>query len=611
MKLYSRSLLLSLLFFHTQGLEAAEETPAQPRKGIALYGSPKYEDDFTTLVYVNKNAPKGGELVLSGIGGYDSFNPFIIKGSPAAGLTPLYSSPLHATLMEHSKEEPFSQYGYIAEFIEVPEDHSSVTYTLRDNITFHDGSPITVEDVIFSFNTLTEKGHPLYKAYYHDVKAVEKLDEKRVKFTFTDGSSKELPLIVGQLPIISKKYYDSGAFEKADLKPPLGSGPYKIKDFKPGRSVTYERVKGWWGETLPVNRGRYNFDTLRYEYFRDATVGLEAFKSNVYDLREEATIKTWKQGYNFPAVKEGRVVLEKIPNRNPAGMQAFLYNTRRDIFKDPLVREALSYAFDFEWTNENMFFGEYKRTKSYFENSALAARGLPSPEELEILAPYRGKIPEAVFTKVYEPPETDGTGNVRKNLAQAKRLLNKAGWHVKNNVLVHEKTGQPFTFEILLIQPDFERVLLGFIKNLKRLGIRASVRTVDSAQYTRRIENFDYDIIVGVIAQSLIPGNEQREFWGSKAADAPGGRNYMGIKDPVIDDLIEKLIDAPDHKSMITLTRALDRILLFGHYAIPSWYSGERRIAYWTKIKRPETLPDYDIDIHAWWAQDLEKTSQK
>lgn len=594
--------LISLSFLH-----ATEDPAPLPRHGIALYGEPKYKDDFTIFDYVNPKAPKGGELVLAVMGSFDSFNPFIVKGAAAAGLSPLYSSPLHATLMEHSKEEPFSQYGYIAESVEIPEDRSYVTYVLREKITFHDGTPITVDDVIYSFKTLVEKGHPLYRAYYHDVKGVQKVDERRVKFTFVDGSSRELPLIVGQLPIISKRYYEARGFDRADLKPPLGSGPYKIVDFTPGRSVTYERVPGWWGENLPISKGRYNFNRIRYEYFRDDTVSLEAFKSGGYDLRQERTIKIWKQGYKFPAATDGRIVLEKIKDNNPAGMQAFLYNTRREIFKDPLVREALSYAFDFEWTNQKMFFNEYTRIKSYFENSGLAARGLPSPEELEILESYRGRIPDNVFTKPYEPPKTDGTGNIRENLSIAKALLNKAGWRVENNILVHEKTGKPLEFEILLVRSDFERILLGFVKNLERLGVRASIRTVDSAQYTRRLENFDYDMIAGAILQSLSPGNEQREYWGSKAADAPGSRNYMGIKDPVIDEFIEKLIDAPDRKTLVHLTRALDRILLWGYYVIPSWYSNVNRFAYWKKIKRPEKLPDYDIDLHAWWTRELEK----
>jgi microcin C transport system substrate-binding protein len=536
---------------------------------------------------------------LAGIGTFDSLNPFILKG-----ITPLGIGNLFDTLTVNSHDEAFSQYGLIAESMEMPKDRSWIIFTLRKQARFHDGSPITPADVVFSMNILKEKGHPFYRAYYRDVKKVEPLGERRVKFTFSeDTENRELPLIVGQMQILSKAYWSGREFDKTTLESPLGSGPYRIESFEPGRYISYRRVEDYWAADLPVNVGQNNFDVIRYDYYRDTTVALQALKAGEYDFRVENVAKNWATAYNIPAVREGRLIKAEIPHESPTGMQAFVYNTRRPVFQDSRVREALSYAFDFEWINKNLFNGAYTRTKSFFSNSELASSGnLPSPEERAILEPFRGRIPDAVFNKVYQPPVTNGSGNNRRNLRQAFRLLGQAGWKVNRaGKLVNNKTGIPMTFEILLVSPTFERVVLPFKKNLERLGIDVKVRTVDNTQYENRVKDYDFDMLVWSFGQSLSPGNEQRNFWNSKIADIPGGRNLAGVRDPVVDELIELVISAPDRKSLIYRTRALDRVLLFGHYVIPHWHLRHYRVAYWNKIARPKVSPKYDLGFDTWW----------
>ncbi len=566
--------------------------------GIALRSSLKYGKGFRHFEYVNPDAPKGGEVRLSAIGTFDSLNPFILKGVPAAGIGLIFD-----TLMESSADEPFSQYGLVAETIEVPSDNSWVAFEINSSARWHDGSYITPDDVVFTFNILMEKGHPFYRSYYHDVVRAEKIGQNKVRFVFRKGvKNSELPLIVGQLVVLSKKYYSSRDFNKTTLEPPMGSGPYEISDVKPGRSITYRLVKNYWGKDIPVNKGRYNFGTIKYEYYRDATVALEAFKAGEYDFRLENIAKVWATAYKGPAFEQGKIIKEELPNNNPVGMQAFVYNTRRQIFRKRKVREALAYAFDFEWTNKTFFYNSYKRTKSYFENSDLASRGLPSKEELKLLNPYRGRIPDEVFTKEYEPPKTDGSGNIRNNLRKALKLLKEAGWSLKGGKLINNITGKEFKFELLLVQPSFERVVLPFKKNLKRIGIDMSIRLVDSSQYINRLNNFDFDMIVYSWRQSLSPGNEQRDFWSSKAADTPGSSNLAGIKDPVVDRLIEEIIKADNRESLIAACRALDRVLLWGYYVIPQWYINVYRIAYWNKFARPKIKPKYALGfLDTWW----------
>ena len=571
---------------------------AQPVHAIAMHGSPKYPADYKHFDYVNPDAPKGGSVRMAAIGNtYSTFNPYTLKGVAAAGVTQIYE-----TLLESSSDEAFTEYGLIAETIEVPDDRSWVAFTLRPNARWHDGKPITVDDVIWSLQTLKEKGQPFFRFYYKDVVKVEKTDERSVKFSFTPGQdNRELPLILGQLPILPKHYWEKRAFDETTMEPPLGSGPYKIKEFEAGRSVTLERVKDYWGADLAINKGKNNFDLIRYDYYRESTVALEAFKAGEYDFRQENAARVWATGYESPALKAGLIKKIEIKHENPTGMQGFAFNTRKDIFQDRRVRAALAYAFDFEWTNKNLFFGQYARTKSYFSNSELAAVGLPSDEEQKILAPLRAQIPPEVFTKVYEPPSSDGSGNIRDNLRAAQILLRDAGWTVQNGKLQNAKTRKNFAFEILLNSPEFERIVLPFTKNLERLGIEASVRTVDTSQYQARTDNYDFDMIVQSVGQSLSPGNEQRDFWGSASADDPGGRNVIGIKDPAVDKLIDLVISAPDREQLIARTRALDRVLLWNHFVIPNWHVQSYRIAFWDKFGFPSTPPKYALGFDGWW----------
>ena len=587
---FGLALTLALI---TPSWVSAQEVP--PAHGVAMHGDLKYGPDFEHFDYVNPNAPKGGTVTFSAVGSFDSFNPYIIKGEPAVGIALLYES-----LTTQSQDEPFSEYGLLAESVEMPEDRSWVAFTLRPEARWHDGKPVTVEDVIWSLETLREKGAPFYRYYYKNVKSVEAAGERRVKFTFDQTINRELPLIIGQLPILPKHYFEGREFDRTTLEPPLGSGPYRIKSFEPGRTVVYERVADYWGANLPVNRGSYNFDEVRYEYYRDANVAMEAFKAGAYDIRQENASKFWATAYTGPMFDAGWIVKEEIPNELGTGMQGFAFNLRRPLFQDPRVRQALAYAFDFEWTNRTIMYGQYARTESYFSNTELGAEGLPSAAELALLEPFRDQLPEEVFTQVYHAPATEGEGGIRQNLRTALRLLGEAGWQVEGSKLVNAQ-GQPFRFEILLNGPSFERHTLPFVKNLERLGIEATVRTVDPAQYQNRMNEFDFDMTVEAFGQSLSPGNEQRDFWGSEAADIPGSRNTIGIKNPAIDHLIDKIIQAPTREDLVTATRALDRVLLWGHYVIPHWHTRTFRVAYWDKFDRPDINPPYGLPLFSWW----------
>lgn len=569
---------------------------ARPRHAIAMHGEPKYGPGFKNFDYADPDAPKGGDVRLAAIGTFDNLNPYILKGVAAVGLGGLFE-----TLMTSSDDEAFTKYGLLAESIEVPDDRSWAAFTLRAEARWHDGRPVTPEDVIWSLETLKTKGHPFYRTYFANIAKAERTGERSVRFTFSGGENRELPLIAGELPILPRHYWEGREFGKTTLKPPLGSGPYRVKSLDPGRSITYERIKDYWGAEIPVNKGRNNFDTIRYDYYRDTTVALEAFKSGGYDFRIENTSKDWATAYDAPPVRQGLIKLEEIRHQRPTGMQAFVFNTRREIFRDPRVRRALAFAFDFEWSNKNLFYGQYTRTESYFSNSELASTGLPGPEELKILEPLRGQIPDQVFTETYKPPASDGSGNIRRNLRQGLSLLKQAGWVFKDRKLVKAETGLPFSFEILLSQPVWERIALPFVKNLERFGIEARVRTVDAAQYQKRTENFDFDMTVDVFGQSLSPGNEQRDLWGSEAAGRQGSRNTIGIRDEAVDRLIELVISAPDRDSLIHRTRALDRVLLWGHYLIPHWHIRSFRVAYWDKFGRPPTNPKYDLGFDTWW----------
>jgi microcin C transport system substrate-binding protein len=569
---------------------------AMTTPGMSLFGDLKYPADFKHFDYVNPDAPKGGTMRLSAIGTYDTLNPYVIKGVPAVGIGQIFD-----TLTVSAEDEPGSEYGLVAEKIELAPDKLSVLYTIRKEARFHDGTPMMPEDVIWTFEILRTKGHPSFRSYYGDVTKVEKEGERGVRFSFKSSENRELPQILGQMPVLSKAYWSGRDFEKTTLDPPLGSGPYKIESLDPGRSITYRRVADYWAADLPVNKGRFNVDSIRYDYYRDATIALEAFKAGQYDARLENSSKDWATGYDSPALREGLIKKEEIPNQLPSGMQGFAYNLRRPLFQDPRVREALAYGFDFEWSNKNLFYDAYTRTRSYFDNSELAASGVPQRDELKILEKFRGQIPERVFTTEYDPPKYDGSGNIRDGLRAALKLLKEAGWTFKGEKLVNDETGQPFEFEILLDNPQFERIVLPFTKNLERMGIIARLRTVDPAQYEKRMDTFDYDMAVVTFPESLSPGNEQREYWGSAAADDEGSRNLLGIKNKVIDELIEELVRAPDRPSLIAYTRALDRVLQYGYYLIPNYHIAKFRVALWDKFRRPAISPKYAVGMETWW----------
>ena len=575
-----------------------------PVHALTAFGEPpRYPADFTHFGYVNPDAPKGGSITLAGLGSFDSLNPYIILGTPAGG-TGLTTS----ALAVGSDDEVFTYYASLAEAIYVPEDRSWVAFRLRAEARWHDGEPVTADDVVWSFDTLTTVGAPLYRSYYAEVVDAEAVDDRTVRFTFAGPGNTELPLIMGQLPVLPRHYWQERDITAGTLEPPLGSGPYRVVDVETGRSITFERVEDWWGADLPVNRGRYNFDRITFEYYRDIAVMLEAFLAGEYDIRSEHSASNWATAYDTPAVAEGRIVREEIRHSDPRGMQAFVFNTRRPVFQDPRVREAINYLFDFEWSRENLFYGLYRRTESYFTNSELAATGLPSGEELAALEPFRDQLPERVFTEEFDPPSTDGSGRIRANLRQALRLFAEAGWTLEGARLVNAETGEPMRFEILYRQADFIRIIAPFVSNLEQAGIEAEPRLVDTAQFIRLRDNYDFDMTVATWLQTLSPGNEQREFWGSEAADIPGGRNLAGISDPVVDALIEQIVTAPDRETLVAWTRALDRVLLWGFHVVPHYYDDVVRLAYWNRFAHAETTPLYGLGVSPtawaltdWW----------
>jgi microcin C transport system substrate-binding protein len=589
-------LLATILPYFITPLHAEETPPTpQPTHGIATFGDLKYPANFTHFDYTNPDAPKGGVVKLSWFGSYDSFNPFIIKGTAAMG-----AGALHCTLLTSSDDEPMSSYAYLAEKVELAPDRKSVTFTVNKNAKFSDGSPVTADDVIFSFDTLKKKGLPMFAQYYKDVKSVEKINDHQVKFTFTTDKNKELPVILGQLPVLSKAFYTKHNFESADLTPPVGCGPYKIASLKAGQSINYVRVPNWWAENIPSQKGLNNFD-ITYVYYRDQNVLFEAFKSGDHDFRAENIAKNWATGYKIPAVSQGKIVLKEAEDRLPKGMQINVFNMRKPLFQDRKVREALVKAFDFQWANKNLFFNAYTRTLSFFSNSVLASSGLLKGEELKILEPFKDQLPPEVFTQEFKLPITNGSGNDRKVLAEADKLLKEAGWIVKEGKRVNAKTGELFTFEFLLADPAYERVALALQRNLDPLGIVMTTRTVTPSQYIERLGNYDFDMVTVPYPAGETPGNEQREFWGSKTADVKNGYNYSGIKSPVIDNLIEQVVTSPDRPTLTTRVHALDRVLLWQFIGIPEWHSQKSRIAYWNKFGQPKIKPKDGVGFATWW----------
>lgn len=591
-----RSLLLHGSAILLLGL--ASLTQAAGKHALTLYDEPpKYPANYQHFDYVNPEAPKGGTFRQAGFGGFDSLNPFINKGVAADDIGMIYD-----TLTRHSLDEPFSEYGLLAEKIEKAPDNAWVRFYLRPEARFNDGQAVTAEDVKFTFETLMTHGAPTYRGYYADVERVEVEGPHQVRFIFKHAGNRELPLILGQLPVLPKHWWAERDFSKGNLEIPLGSGPYEVAEVKAGRSIRYERVKDWWGKDLPVNRGFYNFDTMRIDYYRDNTVALEALKAGQFDYWLETSAKNWATAYDTPAVANGQLIKEEIENHNPTGMQGFIFNTRRPLFQDKRVREALGLLFDFEWTNRQLFNGAYTRTHSYFDNSELASSGLPETDELKLLEPLRSMIPTQVFSDEFSVPVTDGSGIIREQQRRAYQLLQEAGWRIEGDQMLNAE-GEPVSVEFLLAQTEFERVLLPLKRNMADLGMELVIRRVDVSQYINRLRSRDFDLIVGGFGQSNSPGNEQREYWHSSSADKPGSRNFIGLKDPAIDQLVEGLINANSRQSLVAYTRALDRVLLWGHYIIPNWHIKTWRVAYGNRFEHPAITPKYDIGLNTWWAR--------
>lgn len=585
-----------------QPAEAAER-----RHGLSAFGKLKYPEGFEHFDYVNPDAPTGGRLSMIGTAGlttFNSLNGYILKGDAAQGLEYLFD-----TLMAPADDEPSAMYGLVAESVKLSDDRKTATFYLREEAEFADGTPVRAEDVVFSFKILKEKGHPRIALQLRDVESVETPDPLTVRYHFKGEQTRDLPLNVAGLPIFSRAYYADRAFDQTTLEPPLGSGPYGITDFAQGRYITYRRREDYWGWHLPVNRGRYNFDELRYEYFRDRTAEFQGLKAGEYDLREEFTSKTWATEYDIPQVESGRLKRLTLPDARPSGAQGFFINTRKEKFSDRRVRRALDYAFDFKWTNRNQFYGLYKRTNSFFENSDMKAEGEPGEAERALLEPYRDRLSEKVFGEPYTSPVSDGSGQDRTLLRNAARLLKAAGWTVEDRRRVNAE-GEQLAIEFLIYSPTFERIIAPFVKNLKILGIDASIRLVDPSQFQSRLKTFDFDVITQRYVLSLTPGTEIRSYWGSDAADTPGSYNLSGIEDPAVDALIEEVIGADSRAELETAARALDRVLRAGNYWVPHWYKAKHHLAFWDKFSRPETKPLYDRGVIETWWYDKEKAAR-
>ncbi len=589
-----------------QAVAQANQKERQWKHGLSLFGEPRYPAGFKHFDYVNPAAPQGGTVREIAFGTFDNFNQVVsgVKGSLALGTELVIEA-----LTSPALDEVSTEYGLLAEAVSFPDDRASVTYRLRATARWQDGQPVTPEDVIFSFDVFRQNS-PQLGAYYRHVTKAEKSGEREVTFVFDGPGNRELPQIVGQLPVLPKHWWEGSdkSGRKRDvtqttLEPPLGSGPYRLKEFAPGRSLVYEKVPGYWGKDLNLNIGTNNFDQIRFEYFRDSTVALEAFKGDQVDWRTENSAKNWATSYDFPAVRDKRVVLEEFPVRNLGVMQAFAFNIRRPKFQDARVRRAFNFAFDFEEMNRQIFFGQYKRIASYFEGTELACSGIPQGKELEILQTVKDQIPPELFSKPYTNPVGGNPQAVRDNFREALSLFREAGLEIRDTKLVNVKTGQPLSVEFLVEDPSAERYVLFYKPSLQRIGITANVRLVDSAQYENRLRQWDFDIIGTAWAESLSPGNEQRGFWGSQAADIPGSQNLVGIKNPAVDKLIDRVIFAKDRDELVAATHALDRVLLWNFYVVPQWSYSKRRTARWDRFGHPETMPKYGAAAFPaiWW----------
>jgi peptide/nickel transport system substrate-binding protein len=565
---------------------------------IAMHGAPAYRANFDHFAYVNPAAPKGGRLVQGVLGTFDSLNPLIVKG---VALQQIRGYVIES-LMARGYDEPFTLYGLLANTIETDAARNVVTFTLDPAARFSDGTPVTPEDVIFSWDLLRQKGRPNHRSYYGKVAKAEQVGERGVRFDLTGADDRELPLILALMPVLAKHSINPERFEETTFIAPLGSGPYVVKDVDPGKSVTLVRNRAYWGESLAVNRGLWNFDEIRFEFYRDANVHFDAFKRGLYDAREETDPTRWKTGYDFPAARDGRVVAEALPNGQPKGMEGFVFNMRRPLFADVRVREALGLLFDFEWINRNYFFDLYRRTGSYFEGSELSARGRPAdPRERELLAAYPNAVRPEAMAGTWAPPVSDGSGRDRETLKRALTLLSAAGYDLKGTELRERASGRPFAFEILVPTRDRERLALAFARDLKRAGIAAKVRLLDATEYQQRIQTFDYDMIIYRWEQSLSPGNEQSFYFGSEAADAVGSRNYMGAKNSAIDAMIAAILQAHDRADFVSAVRALDRVLISGFYVVPLFHTPDQWIARWAQIERPAKTSLFGYLPETWW----------
>lgn len=581
--------------------------------GISAFGDLKYPPDFPHYDYVNPNAPKGGTFSLVGTNRqfnqnfltFNSLNSYILRGDAALGMERTFAS-----LMVSASDEPDSMYGLAAQSVEISDDGLVYRFALRPGLTFHDGTALTAHDSAFSLNILKEKGHPIIQALLREFDGAEAVDGRTLVARFKEKRGRDVPLFVAGLPIFSRTYYSTRPFEESSLDIPLGSGPYRVGRFEPGRFIEYERVKDWWGASLPVQRGLHNFDVIRYEFYRDRDVAFEGFTGRNYTFREEFTSRIWATRYNFPAIRDGRVKQDILKDETPSGAQGWFLNTRRPKFQNPKLREALIYAFDFEWTNRSIMYGSYERTHSVFQNSDLMAEGKPSADELKLLEPFRGKVPDEVFREPFVPPVSDGSGNDRALLRHATRLLNEAGYPVKDGKRVTPR-GERLTIEFLLDEPSFQAHHMPYIKNLAVLGIDANVRMVDPVQLKSRTNEFDFDVVIQRFGFSTVPGESLRSYFSSQAAAIKGSQNLAGISDPVIDALIDRIVAAPTRPDLVTACRALDRVIRSGRYWVPHWYKASHWIAYWDMFDRPaQGKPKYARGIPETWWYDPAKAAQ-
>lgn len=608
--------ILFFLSFSTQALC----TEIVTEHGFALYDDLKYSKNFSHFEQANPKAPKGGTLRLMGFGTYDTLNPYTLKGiSPfnTPGQFIYGFSELNETLLigtgsySPSGEEPQSAYGLIAESISYPKDIAWVEFQIRDYAHFHDGHEIDAEDVVFSFNTLIDKGHPRFQQKYINVQRVQAVNKKRVRFEFKQAGQRANILRVGELPVLPKHFWSNKDFERSSEITPLLSGPYTIDQYQIGRTITFKRVPEFWGKSLNVYQGRYNFDRVIIDFYRDQSVAFEAFKSGEFDLFYDYTAKNWATAYDFPALHNGKVIKQEIKHRIPSGTQGFFFNTRNSLFKDRRVRKALSLMFDFEWTNKALFNSAYTRSSSIYPNSHFSASGTPSSEESALLTPFKNQLPTELFTQSFNLPITNGNGRIRNETKQATALLKQAGWELNQTRLIHNKTGEAFEFEILVRQAGIQRVLLPYIKNLEKIGVKATIRLLDAAQYKTRLDQFDFDMMTYVLSQGLAPSYEQRDYFHSSTSMINGSENYAGVNHPAVDAMIDHVLTATNPTQLKTAMRALDRVLLWQYYIVPNWHLNYHRLAYWDKFERPEMQPPYKLGVENWWSKsDSFQTSQ-